>query len=450
MKRMVVSVRAVSACAAIGVLACGPSGDVQQTGVPARSSKGLNCTRAGVGESADRVMAKCLTGDDSGAYQNTPGHPVDVVVFVDRSASMQGFLDPAYPSRVPTDYRSVIDKALIGIRPREAFSFGSSIRLIDATLGSLGSHDFYSDRDTKTEEVLKQIARDTGFSRAYVIVTDGRRSSPDASLNQYVMLRSLAQKWIASGGSLLVAASMAPFTTVASDPSGCRRAEESAVDQRCPLYAFALVPAGAQRWLVGGLSSAFEHVYTWPAVRVSGREQLLMPPVRQTKVQFERNWGPSVDGAPIVRTRGDAPTTEWTSLQLGLADTSSLEAAGVLAALRGQRLVPVISARRFGEGSLSSWGRISESSALIRPSASDQMSIEVITRGRDTNGQPSLYRVDMMPEGSPAWIDAFDATDRNDRVRTFGLSRLFEAFRQDARTLIPETASVARFFVVAN
>jgi hypothetical protein len=336
------------------------------------------------------------------------------------------------------------------LHPSRAFSFGSSIRPIDATLGSLASRDFYSDRDTQTEDVLGQIARDTSFSRAYVIVTDGRRGSPNAGLNQYVVLRALAQKWIAKGGSLVVGASMAPFSTVASDPSGCRRADEAAADQRCPLYAFALVPPGAQRWIVGVFGSAFEHLYTWPAVRIAGQEQSLIPPLQQTSVQFERNWGPSANGAPIVRSRGPVATTQWTPLRVALSDTSSLEGAGVLAALRGQHLSPVISVRRFGDGNLAPWTQISGSSAVIRSSPTEQMVVEVVTRGRGTNASPSLYRIDLMPEGSPSWLESFDATELNDRMRTFGFGRLFEAFRQDAHSLSPDTASLARFFVIAN
>lgn len=443
------AVRFLLAGATVGLVACGgAANEVRQAGAAQSGRNPTQCARRGTGESADRSLAACLTSDDAGVLEKVQSSAASVTVFVDRSASMQGFLDPAYPSRIATDYRSVIDNVLVGVHPTEAFSFGSEIRPINATLGTLADRSFYSDHDTETEAVLRRIAADTARRRAYVIVTDGRRGSPDYALNQYVELRQLAQSWVDSGGALIVAASMAPFSTVAADPSGCRREGKTAVDQRCPLYAFALAPRGSERWLVSVLASAFEHVYAWPAMRMTGRELALISPPNQSTLQFERNWGPTPHGSPIVRSHGKVASNTWVPLKIAAVDTSSLTAAGVLSAMRGQRMNVVISSRRFGDGQVSPWSRLAENTAIVRSKAGDPMTIEFITRGEGS--MPSLYRIDVMPEGSPSWLDDFDAANRDDRMKTYGLDRLFEGFRQQARTLSPDTATLARFYVVAN
>src|SRR4051794_13919881 len=97
------------------VVACsGESSDVRQAGVAQGAAKPAQCNKTGVGEAGDHALASCLTKDDSGTYEAAQSRAADVAVFVDRSASMQGFLDPAYPTHVSTDYRSVIDKVLVG------------------------------------------------------------------------------------------------------------------------------------------------------------------------------------------------------------------------------------------------------------------------------------------------------------------------------------------------
>jgi hypothetical protein len=375
--------------------------------------------------------------------------PASVVVFVDRSASMQGFLDPKFPTRVTTDYRSVIDKVLVGLNPSGAHSFGSQLRAIDATIGTLSARGFYSDRDTRLEDVLAFINKDTSLAKAYVVVTDGRRGSPTLSLSQYSSLRTTARGWIQRGGSFVIAASMAPFTSVAGDPSGCRRDSESAEDQRCPLYAFALVPAGSQRWLTGVLATAFEDVFAWPSPRVAGSEQALISPPVQKNLQFERNWGRTPAGTPIVRSRGNAPTIQWATLATTIADSASPEGAGLLAAIRGQHIRTVIQTRRYAEGPRSPYQPVA-TAGLIQTNPANPLAVDLISRGQAANVQPTLYRVDRLPDGYPTWLNRYDASDAGDRLHTFGLSVLFESFRQEAHGLNPDSASILRLFVLAN
>src|SRR5688572_9427556 len=187
------------------------------------------CKRTADGEAGDLALARCLANDELLPSSHAAEHPV--VVYFDRSASMRGFLDPKYPTRIPTDYRSVIDRLVVGLRPARGFSFGAALRPAEPTLATLGNRDFYVDRDTQTEQVLAEIARDTTSLETHIIVTDGRRGSPNAADAQYVRLREHGTRWVGRGGSFIVGTSLAPFQTVASDPSGCRRSRDAAAPE---------------------------------------------------------------------------------------------------------------------------------------------------------------------------------------------------------------------------
>jgi hypothetical protein len=49
----------------------------------------------------------------------------------------------------------------------------------------------------------------------------------------------------------------------------------------------------------------------------------------------------------------------------------------------------------------------------------------------------TLYRVELFPAGTPAWLAELEARDASDVERTFGLGRLFERFRASAATSPP-------------
>ncbi|HLL83293.1 MAG TPA: hypothetical protein VK420_11600, partial [Longimicrobium sp.] len=123
------------------------------------------------------VVAGWVEAPDSAGWgMGALRHPV--AVYADRSRSMRGFLDPAYPTRV--DYRSVIDGLQARLGPRRVYGFGSSVRLEpNAGLDVLGSRDFYGDRDTEMEDALDSIARDTLLAWSHVVIGDARRSNPD-------------------------------------------------------------------------------------------------------------------------------------------------------------------------------------------------------------------------------------------------------------------------------
>src|ERR1041384_7487271 len=110
-------------------------------------------------------------------------------------------------------------------------------------------------------------------------------------------------------------------------------------------------------------------------MRIAGQEEAPISPKVPAWLQFERNWGPTAHGSPVVRSRGSAASTDWSSLRLTTADSNSAEGSGVLAALRGQRMNVVVSTRRFGDGPKSEWNRVSGNTTILRPNPSDVMEI---------------------------------------------------------------------------
>lgn len=412
------------------------------------------CRPARQGEAGDHEIAVCLAHDAASAGQperqdRTPG---PVVLFVDRSASMRGFLDPAYVTTERTDYRSVIDRLVVGLRPASGFSFGSALRPIDPTLSTLGSKEFYSDRDTRVEAVLDVIEKDTSLANSFVIIGDGRRGSPDVANGQFVRMRSVGDRWIERGGSIAVAASHAPFQTVSGDPSGCRESSGSGATDRqtCPLYAFVFARPGSANAVLSVLAPVFQHVFTWPLARLTP-DEVTLDPVENNRsdIRFERQWDRARDGSPIARVRGPAPATRWLTARVALSDTTAPLRRAQLAAVKGQRLAVLLAVRALAPGAAAvPWSPIeASSSTLVRPTPAAVLSIDAVTRG--PSGPRTIYRVDFVATGIPSWVDAFDAGSANDRVRTYGLGRLFESFRDRATRLTADDRAV-RVFVVAN
>ena len=409
------------------------------------------CQRSAQGEAGDLALARCLATPELVPDKAASSSPV--TVYFDRSGSMRGFLDPSYPTRIRTDYRSVIDRLVVGLTPNRGFSFGSELRTIEPTLATLGARDFYSDKDTRTEQALAEIARDSARSSSHIIVGDGRRGSPTAGDAQYVRMREVADRWIAGGGSFIVATSLAPFKTVPTDPSGCRASTVPTTGdlQTCPLYAFGFIAPGDGARIVATLASVFQHVFIWPSPTIPPAELAVTPvdPNRRD-VRVERRWATAAKGTPIVRVRGDSATNRTLSATIAVRDTSTAEGLGYAAILASQEVNIQAYSRSFTPAAATQeWMPVEARGALVRPGTRDAkgaLTLDFVTRG--TRGPVSMFRIDLVPAGSPNWLDQFDAEDASDVVRTYGLGRLFESFRNRAK--VGNLAPFGRFFIVAS
>jgi hypothetical protein len=376
------------------------------------------------GEALDLDVARCLADNPAAKVPPAREHPV--VLYLDHSASIQGFLDPEYPTRIPTDFRSVIDKLVVGVKPARAYGYGVALREVKADLGVIGQKSFYSDRDTRMEDALRLIARDTLLSNSHVVVGDARRGSPDAANSQFSLMREVAGTWIDHGGTFAVASSLAPFKTVESDPSGCRRgsdASATATGQTCPLYAFAFIPPGDELRILTALSSVFVNLFAWPVPTIPGAAIGIQSQGSGPALTVEPSWERASDGSPVARTRGPAATNTRVTAALRILDSVS----GADASAKQREWLPV-DGQTF----------------LIRPSG-EPRAVSIVTRGR--NAQKSIVRLDVMPSGDPSWLNAFDAANATDVVRTYGFGRLFEPFRQRAANA---TTPFAHAYFVVN
>lgn len=371
-----------------------------------------------------------------------------VLLYVDRSQSMKGFLDPEYPTRVPTDYRSVLDGFEARLRPKQLFGFGDGVREQKrGGLGVLGSAGFYSDGNTEMEAVLRQVEMDSSRGSTHVIIGDGRRTDPTVADGQFIDMREVAERWTAGGGSFIVAASHAPFKPVKNDSSGCRgsAAEAEAGRETCPLYAFAFVAPGDQGRVTAALAATFADLFVTPLPAIPETGVRLAGTSRQD-IALEPTWETHPQGAPIARVRGPAATNHPLRARIVVGDTTSPLGRGALAALRGRPLVPQVAARALtGDPAASPWQSSTGQGALLRPVKDDPLAIDFFTRG--AKAPRVLYRLELRPAGAPAWLDAYDAERAGDTQRTYGLGRLFEVFRGQN----PQSAPPAlRLYVVVS
>lgn len=356
-----------------------------------------------------------------------------VAVYADRSGSMRGFLDPAYPTRV--DYRSVIDGLQARLAPRRVYGFGSSVRMQpNAGLDVLGSREFYGDRDTEVEEVLDSIARDTLLAWSHVVIGDGRRGDPDLAHRQWMRMRDMALRWTRARGTFLVAVSRAPFTPVRGDPSGCHAASagggrDSA--RQCPLYAFVFAAPGDGIRIAAELAGLFEHVWGHPLPTAPLAAVVLRPgeAAPEEGVEYDAAW--LSGSSPVPRLEAASPATRPFRASLAPADTGA-PAGRLLARLLADGARLELFARPVTADSAASPWRRGTGAVRAAPAGTG---VEVFSPGGDDcaaagEGEPcgTLYRIEARAPGAPPWLARFEARAAADAERTFGLGRLFEPF----------------------
>lgn len=392
---------------------------------------------------AEKAKARCLAEPNSPKAADNAGQSHDVVLYLDRSASMQGFLDPEYPTRIKTDFRSVLDAVIAGLRPAQVHSYGSSVSRASASIGVLGNKAFYQDRDTRMEEVIDLVRKDSGESLSHLIIGDGRRGSPATADDQYVRLRDAAQKWVDAGGYFLVASSNAPFKTVESDPSGCRKSSAESGGQTCPIYLFAFIRSSDALRITSTVTDAFEHLFIWPALPVPPNQLLLRPLHPSGKLNVNGIWERSADGAPIVRTSARERTTKSDVFTVTM-DTSTASNRAYQHLVQGEESHVMLSSRSLRGDPKQGWQQIT--TGIIRVVPTTPATVEITSLGGTEAS--SIVRMDVIPTGQPSWLSLVEATDAKDAVRTYGIGRLFEMFRQAAKQHVP--SPIARLYFVSN
>jgi hypothetical protein len=380
-----------------------------------------------------------------------PQHPV--AVYADRSGSMRGFLDPAYPNH-SNDYRSVIDELQTRLNPQRVYGFGNRVRQEPgAGLDVLGNRDFYNDANTELEQVIDTIAMDSARSRNHLIVGDARRTDPNLAYRQFRRMRELATRWTEGGGTFLVAVSRAPFKRVQGDPSGChageadktrgRRDENADSALTCPLYAFAFAAPGDGMRIAAVLADCFDHVWAHPMATLPLDHGTLRQEGSLEGYAFDAAWvseegGSTATGKVAPEEGVTEPATAPIRLRLDPADTTRHGLAASM--LAGQRTRGELFSRRVtADTPAPAWRPHDGQTGPVRVT-DDGRVLSVFSPGGDDclaarPGEPcgTLYRLDLRPRGVPTWLGAFEASEAGDRERTFGLGTLFEPFiHQDA------------------
>ena len=423
--------------------ACAPDTSREQgdasAGGPAKAAAG--CADNGQAVAAQIALAKCLALP---AARPSATAQKPVTLYLDRSGSMKGFLDPAYPSRTSNDFRAVLDAVIVGLRPAKAYSFGAEVKSIEANLGTLGDAGFFQDRDTRMEEVFHAVTRDTQSNGSHIILGDARRGTPGSSDGQFVGMRNAADAWIAQGGSFLVAASFAPFKSVSSDPSGCHK-DPNAAQQKCPLYAFGFIAKGDEVRIAAALASVFENVFAWPTPIIPPGQFTLIGPPARTDIILDGRWATTDDGTPIGRTQGKSATNTSLPVKIMLTDSTSLSGNLFSKLLGGTELhVELLGRRHDASGTSQKWTPIAGGSPLVA-AESKGLELRVVTRG--ALATRSMVHLRIVSDGTPKWLTEFDAPKADDGLRTYGLSRLFESFRQSA---LQNSREISSLYIVAN
>jgi hypothetical protein len=256
-------------------------------------------------------------------------------------------------------------------------------------------------------------------------------------------MRELASAWVNRGGTFAVASSLAPFKTVASDPSGCRSGNaQDASGQTCPLFAFAFIAPGDEMRVLATLAGVFENLYAWPMVSIPP-SSLAVLATASSDITVEPLWSVARDSTPIVRTRGAKSTNSEATATMRIADSTSVPGATLRKLLDGQGVQPGLFAKSLDVAAAQrEWAKVAGGASVIRPTGPG--TVAIVSRG--PTSAKSIVRLELVPTGEPSWLAKFDAADASDVLRTYGLGRLFESFRQDATNGVKPIAHV--YFVV--
>lgn len=425
--------------------ASAPQPGTPGTAQEAAASAGKNVcnSSAPVSGIQDLDLAQCLATPELEVTPQEASTNPPVVLYLDRSASMHGFLDPSFPN-TPTSYVRVLDRLVVGLQAKRAYSFGTKLQEVPVSTKNFETDGFYSDRNTHLQDALVKIAQDSQAASTHVIITDGRRAGAAAADQQYADMRQSAADWIAHGGTFVAAMSMARFNTVSTDPSGCRQGDAPG-PQTCPLYAFAFVARGGEPTALNALSDVFEHFFAWPAPVVPGTSLRLAAVPSKTPVTLNATWGRTKAGAPIGRATAPAAVNVPLAVHVKLMDGSSNSGRMLSRSLEGQRTNMQMKLKALiAQPAASPWLEMNPATSIVTSKESDQ-TLSFVSRGE--SAPRSLIRLDLIPTGEPSWLSLVSATNATDVVHTYGIDRLFEGFRNQAKN---DPKPMGRLFVVVN
>ncbi|HET7233900.1 MAG TPA: hypothetical protein VFJ16_28070 [Longimicrobium sp.] len=375
---------------------------------------------------------------EASARPITPGHPLPtqspaaVALYIDRSGSMNGYLDAENADSGQTvhasgaNLRTTLTRLLaVGGEQTAVYGFGERVTSLPAltqseVLGQLFSQRFYNQNDTRTEDVLAQVRADSERASVHLVVTDGRRGSGESAIAQYQRMGEVASWWTARGGVFAVAASMSPFTQVRGDRAGCWQSAPSSAG-RCPLYVFAFIPATAAERTLAILDGVSDRLYAYP-------------PPSDARVRIEHatasQQGPGsvgvVRGQPFVlgfraQGRPNQPVTAQVTLTFH-ADESAARFA--LDDSLTWRLDRALLGRKTPEWTDA--GDVSDDwvqPGRLRTGAGSTLVLPLTVRSY-AGLAPTLYRIRISSAGLPRWVREYEAVQQRDSLRTYGLSAL--------------------------
>jgi hypothetical protein len=358
---------------------------------------------------------------------------------------MTGYLDTEFAESFSVgpgsvSYRRMLNRlSTLGGAEARVFGFGSrlvpvAVRSNQDIIAQLVRQDFYRDDDTRLEDVLDAVRRDSARASTHLIITDGRRGDGGSAIAQYKSVGELARAW-AADGMFALAVTTAPFRKVRNDRAGCWTADRAgAADIRCPIYVIAFLPRTAAREVLDVLRAASTRLYVTPSVA----DTAIVMRVDRTKAGGSQ--------AAALRTAGGRSPADPPRLLLGMpAGQQGNVAVEVRVDADVSRSLARFSADdslvvRLFQAPLASaptWDEVRErdlTNAWVKPmpavvdSARAEISVPVALRTR-AQLAPTAYRVEVLSAGVPAWLGDYEATQQGDSTRTFGLSTLFEHLR---------------------
>jgi hypothetical protein len=369
-----------------------------------------------------------------------------MVLYIDRSGSMTGYLDAANTDslrvvhRAGANFRTLLDGLLaIGGEEVTLYGFGTRAELIPnlsraGVISQLFSQSFYNDNNTHTEDALQLIREDSARSSIHLLVTDGRRGGTqggEAAIAQFQRMGAVASWWVEEGGIFAISASMAPFEQVRGDRAGCWQTSEAS-GGRCPLYVFAFLPAHAAERALAILDQTSQQIYAYPSVsdeRISTERSI---------VSRERGSLGMLRNPPFVlgfRAEGDPNEIVDASVRLIFRLDQS-----VARFARSDSLVWHLEKATLESGDLQ-WVSTGDVSAeWVQPSrveveeGAHALAVPLTVRSY-SELTPTLYRLRISSTGRPTWLDEYEAMSQGDSVRTYGISPLFTQLQPRAHVL---------------